>query len=241
MGSNTTVVHANDLQSVRLEIIFYLTLLITIVQAGYILWDVVTMLPGGARLFGLNETNTIVAISEISTVYLGFLAAYAGYKEFLRWTDTSAPETDRVPQEQVLRFRRGEIIVVFWILLLLIAMVLKAQHLIERLPNELERVALQAAGVLLGGWGSGRIRQTHRKMKAEQSHAADIHTEKILSFLETSEYIDNKSCQQVTGLGPFKCYRLLKLLEKQDLIEGAGATRGRKYRKKQGSEFSGER
>jgi hypothetical protein len=153
MGSNTTVVHANDLQNVRLEIIFYITLLITAVQAGYILWDIITMIPGGVRLFGLSGPNTIVAISEISTVYLGFLAAYAGYKEFLRWTDTAKPETDRIPQEQVLRFKRGEIIVVFWILLLLMAMVLKAQHLIGRLPNELERVAFQAAGVLLGGWG----------------------------------------------------------------------------------------
>jgi hypothetical protein len=84
MGKEKIVVSAGDLHNSRIEAIFYITLVITCIQAGYILWDLVSLVPGSDVLLGLEGPNTRTASPYMSALYLIFLGLYAGYKEFRR-------------------------------------------------------------------------------------------------------------------------------------------------------------
>ena len=88
-------VYSDDLKNMRVEAIFYLTLLVSLVLAGYILWDIYALL--------FHVQNTHFAVPEMSTAYLVFLAAYTGYKEYRRWMTDTPASRKVVPKEQVIR------------------------------------------------------------------------------------------------------------------------------------------
>jgi hypothetical protein len=229
-----SIVHADDLQSARLEVIFYFTLLITAVLAWYIFRDLATMLPGAQQFLGMSAPNDKFATPEMSNVYLLFLTAYTGYKEFRRWLDLNAKAgTDQaavvVPQAQLLRFRRGEVIVVFWALLWLLCSVIEAEHLIPRLLKELGRVALQAILIWLGGVFSEGAVRSRSKRKAETGTHAAAHAQKILDHVAANGPIYNEDCQNLTGLDKDKAYRLLQHLVAQGKLASEGKNKGKRY------------
>lgn len=220
-------IHAEDLQNSRIETIFYITLLITVVHSGFIIWDTGTM--------ALHRANDIVATGYMSTLYLAFLTAYAGYKEFVRWLKpakaANPEETEEViPQSSVLRYRRGELIVIFWVLLLILGITMYQLKVIERLPQELYRTAMQAVGIWLGTMASKGLSQ-RKKRKDLDALDDDSKFEKvILKHIEANGFVDNASCQQITGLDRNRAYRVLKKLADDGKVKvDSGTTRGVRY------------
>ena len=210
-----------------METVFYLTLLVTVVQAGFILWDLAAMLPGFGALVGLKEPNKIQTSSLMSNLYLALLGIYAGYKEFLRWT--GGPDGQEVPEEQVKRFRRGELIVTFWVVLAVIGLSIWQLRLIERMPNELFRTALQALGIMFGTYASKGLYGKAKKKSAETVMAESDARQKVIGYIKAKGSIDSEECRKECGLDRGRAYRLLEKLEKEGLIKSEGVKKGAKY------------
>ncbi|MFH1368047.1 MAG: hypothetical protein ABII64_02845 [Elusimicrobiota bacterium] len=215
-----------NLQDSRIETIFYVTLLITVVHSGFIIWDTGNM--------ALRRANEIVATGYMSTLYLAFLGAYAGYKEFVRWikpakTLTTEDEDVLIPKSQVLRYRRGEIIVVFWVLLLMTGISLFQLKLIERLPQELYRTAMQAVGIWLGTMASKGLSQRKKRKDSELLDDDLKYEQVILKHIGTTGFVDNASCQEITGLDRNRAYRLLRKLASDGKLKTEGGTKGARY------------
>ncbi|MCX5782006.1 MAG: hypothetical protein NT145_04805 [Elusimicrobia bacterium] len=213
------------LQNQRIETIFYLTLLVSIVQFGFILWDMFTLIPGVGALVGLRAPNAITSSGLMSLLYLALLGIYAGYKEFVRWTSSE----QEIPEEQVIRFKRGEFIVSFWIVLTVIALTIWQMRIIARMPNELFRTALQALGVMFGTYASKGLYKESSKKKAEDRTLVNDNQSKVIEYIKANGSIDNETCQKVFNLDRGRAYRLLERLEKQGLIKSEGTGKASKY------------
>jgi len=137
-----------------------------------------------------------------------------------------------VPQSQVLRYRRGEIIVIFWVLLLLLGISLYQLQLIARLPQELYRTAMQAVSIWLGTMASKGL---YGRKKRKDSDALDDDTKyelAIMKHIEANGFVDNTSCQAITGLDRNRAYRLLRKLASDGKLEVEGGTKGARYLRK---------
>jgi hypothetical protein len=235
-------ISAATLRGSRSEILFYLTFLVTIVHAGFILWDYITLLPGVPALIGLALPNTVWGSPTISTLYLALLASYAGYKEFKRWMES---DDAIVSEAQADAFRRGEAIIVFWVLFLLVAAAsAESLHIIPRLPYELFRTTMQVLAIMLGSYASRKIKQSKLKKKKTENDAEIISDEtalgaasnyderkqKVIEHLKTNPYIDNELCRNITGMDRHQAYRFLESLEKDGELPGEGKGKGRIYK-----------
>ena len=153
-----------------IEALFYVTLFVTVVQAGFIIWDFLTLFPLFSRIFGLSNPNTVYASSFMSNVYLALLGAYAGTKEVVRWLKPSLElSAATIKTEEKKKFKRGEIIVSFWVLFAVVAIAFWQLKLIDRLPNELVRTAVQAIGIMFGSSTSKGIKGLRSKSKAKNN------------------------------------------------------------------------
>ena len=217
----------NNLQNQRIETIFYLTLLVSIVQLGFILWDMVTLIPGFGAFVGLKAPNAITSSGLMSSLYLALLGIYAGYKEFVRWTSSE----QEVPEEQIIRFKRGEFIVTFWVVLAVAALTIWQMKIIPRMPNELFRTALQALGIMFGSYASKGLFKKSSKRKAEDTKLAGGFSSKILDYISQNGSIDNEACQSLTGLPRYSALRVLRKLEKDRVLRREGKGKGIKYLK----------
>ena len=226
MNQQTT---GTSLQNQRIETIFYLTLLVSIVQFGFILWDMVTLVPGVGALVGLKAPNAITSSGLMSSLYLALLGIYAGYKEFVRWTDASTSLSAEIPQEQVIRFKRGEFIVSFWIVLTVIALMIWQMKIIARMPNELFRTALQALAIMFGSYASKGLYTKSSKKKAEDQTLVNDNQGKVIEYIKANGSIDNEACQKVFNLDRGRAYRLLEKLEKQGVVKSEGTGKASKY------------
>jgi hypothetical protein len=221
MGNSGKVIHVDDLQNIQLETVFSLLALYTVVIAFYIIRDMVTMLPGAVQFFSMPGLNTKVATPVMSNCYLILLAGYTGYKEFVRYQNLQAsPDAEViVPKDQLLRYRRREVIVVFWVLLLMLAQVLNAEGLTPRLPMELSPIAMKAMGIWLAGLCTKGVLTRGRKKTVVAGRSRDELAQIIIGYLKVHATIDNAGCQAVTGLKRYPAIRLLKKLEKQGILE----------------------
>jgi hypothetical protein len=197
--------------------------------------DLVTMLPGAVTFFRMNGPNSRFATADMSNVYLLFLTAYTGYKEFRKWFDLRSADPTKlasqlvVPKDQVVRFRRGEVIVAFWTLLFVVTLVIQAEGLIPRLPKELARVAVQAICIWMGGLFSEGALRSHKQKKADDYANTTSHAQKILDHIDANGAIYNEECQNITGLSSSKAYRLLQRLVSEGELVTDGKNKGKRY------------
>ncbi|MFH1825603.1 MAG: hypothetical protein ABH873_10350 [Candidatus Firestonebacteria bacterium] len=230
----------NQIKNDRVGKFFYLTLIITILHGGFILWDLFCLIIGKA--------NTVYSAAAFSNIYLIALSGYAGYKEFVRWMESPYDSNEEVAKEKILRFKRGEIITTLWILLYLACLTIERFHLISRLPFELERTALQVFAIVVGTYGSkslfiGRA----RKILKSGSHInqstgnaldgtiilSDEECEaKVIEFIEKNGGINNEQCRQILMIERGKSYRILENMEKKGKIFAEGMGRAITYRKR---------
>src|SRR5271157_5872192 len=69
-----------------MEGLFYFVLLVSAAQAGFIVWDLLTMMPWFISITGLANPKNITGTADLSNLYLALLAGYGGVKELLRWS-----------------------------------------------------------------------------------------------------------------------------------------------------------
>jgi hypothetical protein len=212
----------------RSEILFYLTLLITIVHAGFIFWDFITSIPLFAKLIGIAE-NKIFASGYMSTLYLALLGAYAGHKEIKRWTTTQPTLT-----YEENKFGRGELIVSGWIIFCAISISFWQMNIIPRLPNELFRTTLQVVGIIFGTYTSKGI---YSRVKGKRVKSITIEDQEgksaenmIMEYVKEHGKIDNKSCQKLLGINDDQAYYILSKLVREGKLLQDGKGRNACYK-----------
>ncbi|MFH1823942.1 MAG: hypothetical protein ABH873_01785 [Candidatus Firestonebacteria bacterium] len=224
----------DKIRNERVEKFFYLTLIITILHGGFVLWDLVCLIIG--------RQNTIYSSGAFSNIYLIALSGYAGYKEFVRWMESPYGSDEEVAKEKILRFKRGEIITTLWILLYLACLTIERFHLISRLPFELERTALQVFAVVVGTYGSkslfiGRARSKTGNDGKDASKKQELNSAeqeaKILAIIDSEGSISNDRCREILGADRNRVYRVLEKMEKEGRIKTEGIGKNIKYVKSQ--------
>lgn len=104
---------ASPLAKIRqewMEGVFYFVLVVAAAHAGFIVWDLLTMMPWFTNLTGLANPKGITGTADMSNLYLALLAGYGGVKEFLRWTGHPSYQPAATPEdeeEQEVWFFRG--------------------------------------------------------------------------------------------------------------------------------------
>ena len=208
------------------EFLFKLTFFITIVHAGFIFWDFLTLIQPFNKFAGIIEENSVYSSGSMSTLYLAILGIYAGRKEIKRWTQNSGIEI----AEQQSTSNRGEFIVGTWVVFTVVTLVFQQLHIISRMPHELFRTALQVIGVIFGTYTS---RDLHKRKKGGIQNIQDSNLQskdKIIEFIKSNGFIDNASCQKLLNLDRNKAYILLNSLEKEGVLVQEGSRKGSIYK-----------
>lgn len=156
-----------------MDALFYATLAMGLYEAGLIVLDLLTMMPWFTQLIGMTAPNVRYATPELSNIYLGFLLAYAGGKEFSKWTryrniDLASVTVEELEERSEL-FTRGTLIMFSWLALLCACKVVKDLYPLERLPYEVFRVAMQTLGVWTGTQALGDARKSSLKRKVKEA------------------------------------------------------------------------
>lgn len=239
---NTT----GQVRNAAVERLFYVTLIVAVVHCGFILWDLTTMF--------LMVKNDIVASSLMSNLYLILIGGYAGFKEIKRWLSKN-PENVIMPEEKIIQFQRGEIIVYSWVFLFIAAVVLSQVKMISRMPMELTRTTIQSVTLLIATIGSRWVYQNKKQLRIadsglrikevtenEKGQAApppkgtpntDWECEvKVTEYIEKNGEITNDDVRAMLGIDRNRAYRFLEKLEKEGKIISSGEKKGAKYVKK---------
>jgi uncharacterized membrane protein len=224
---DTKIKILDTLRNERTEKIFYITLLVTVMHGGLVLWDLFCLI--------IKKENGVFSSSTFSNVYLLFLGAYAGYKEFVRWMESSSTEDEDVSKQNIIRIRRGEYIAFTWIVLLIVCLMLKSLLLIPRLPYELERTAIQVFSVVIGTFASRSLFIRRAKKRVESGIPAEsnidfIEAEKrILAYVAERGSIDNEEVRKITGFARGMAYKTLERLESEKKLKAEGTGKSIKY------------
>jgi hypothetical protein len=207
----------------QLEGIFFITLVIALIHAGFIIWDIFTMIPGADKLISFKYPNTIFASAMMNNLYLTLLSVYAGYKEFNRWTGKT-----KQLEQKIRRIKRGEMIVLFWVILTIIGITIMQIQLIPRLPKELFRTTLQVLGIFFGTYASKKLFDKSMGM-VERDDLTNENRELILTHIELNGFITPKQCRELTGISRVQTYRIVHYMIKAGLIKSQGQTNNVKY------------
>lgn len=240
----------NNLQSVRsdnalrraqrewMNGFYKFLLLYTAVYAGCLVWDMLALMPD------LGITAPALPAEEMNLAYISLLGIYGGSKEFLRWKSAEAFAPEEVA-ERARWFSMGGAITMGWLCLMLVAMVMKSAELIERLPQDVVRVALEVTGIFTGTNLSKTLLHSRVKNKfaavpsaggeeyAEEAggpRISDQHRQQVLAYLKTNSSINNEACRELTKLNGRQAGRLLNDLEELGFLLGEGTGKGKFYR-----------
>lgn len=220
MNNGVKMEDKNFQKSVGSDILFKLTMFVTIIHALFIFWDFLMLIPFVSVSLKIAE-NKIVSTGTLSTLYFALLGVYAGHKELKRWT--SAPEN--ISEEILKRSQRGEMIVSGWVIFCVIAIIFWQLHVIQRLPNELFRTTLQVIGVIFGTHTSKSLYSKKQKkaldeMSAMTEQDKEAQKIKIIEIVKSQGKIDNKTCQDTLKIDRYRAYYLFsELIEEGKLVK----------------------
>lgn len=222
-----------QVRSAAVERLFYVTLIVAIIHCGFILWDLGTM--------ALGVKNEVVASSLMNNLYLILIGGYAGFKEMKRWLSKN-PADSVMPEEKVIQFQRGEIIVYSWVFLFIVTVVLSQVKMIARMPMELTRTTIQSVTLLIATLGSRWVYQNKKAATSDKGQGTgedekgqsmtDGECEvKVMEYIEKNGGITNKELRDITGLDRGKSYRILEKMEKDGKIKPDGTFKDVVYKK----------
>jgi hypothetical protein len=164
----------------------------------------------------------------MGNIYLGFLAAYVGRKEYVRWV--SAPESDVLSKYVLLKLTRGEVIIVAWAMLTGLAGFIWQMGYINEVPQTLvwtlgEVVALWCGTSVLKYFKAASTTATVKETK----NTIENFGERAVDYCKEKGSICNEDCQREFGLGRGQAYRLLKALVSDKRLKETGAGKASKY------------
>jgi hypothetical protein len=218
-----------EVRRAEADVLYGLVLMFTYGQLGLVVWDLLMQLPGLALLLHVKDAGAVHSFGELTTAYLGFLAAYIGRNAWLKYSGKE--DAEQAPSYVILRIKRGYFYLGLWGTLSFVAYMLKGMAVINRLPYEL---VITTAGVAAALLGDKAIKGFLDKRAAGQLLAADTAASKhdtIMGYVAAHQKITNKECRQVTGLSEAHVTRQFDALVKEGRLRRQGEGRGVYYEK----------
>lgn len=204
--------------------VYYLIFLGTIVLAGFIIWDMISLIR--------NAENEIFAHTELAELYVKLLFAFGGYREIMRWV--SKGDQDSLGHIYYRKIVRGDRIVCFWICLSILAVSLKQLLVITRIPHTLLYATEWSMYVLLGTRVSKYAFNKSKAGRSRSRGAADSQDDedfklKVIGYITSHGRITNDECQKEFNLTKSQSYYGLSCLCKKKVLKAVGRGKGRKY------------
>ena len=175
------------------------------------------------RELGLPFTSSML----MGHLYLTFLAAYVGQKEFVRWFKRA--DTDILTEAEGRKITRGSYIVIGWGVFTGLVAFIWQSGMIAEVPNVLLYTLGEIVALLCGTEVSKYLR-TRQAVKGKQyisNH--ENYADRVIDICKAKGKIDNSDCQNEFGLGKDQAYRLLTGLEKSGKLKAVGNGRYRYY------------
>lgn len=150
-------------------------------------------------------------------VYIALTAAYAADKEIRRWAGTPEPP------------RKGSFFVYLWLLLYLIAFMLRSFRPEFALPEELGKVVLQVLGIFFGSRASKYIWEARWADDGLQTTDDGGRQAKILDMIKAQGQVTNREVADALHVSAASAKRILADLVDRGQIRLMGEKRGAFY------------
>jgi len=209
-----------------LEVMFYLSVFFGLLHFCAILGQIVLMI--AHTTFGREFSFKLNSSMAMGYMYLTFLAAYVGPKEFVRWLKRSDDEI-LSPLESK-KITRGLYIVVGWALFTGIVILFKDMGLISAVPETLLYTTGEVVALLIGTEVSKYLRTRQAAGLKQDSAVQADYSDKVLDYCREKGSIDRSECCNEFGLSNDQSYRLLKKLVSQKRVVEYGENKGRRYK-----------
>jgi len=221
-ATGTTVGQAKETWS---EVMFYLALFFGVLHFSAILMQVVGMFAHTAlrKEFAVPFQSSVM----MGNVYLAFLAAYVGQKEFVRWLKRADDEI--LSGTDAKKVTRGIYIVIIWAVFTGVVMYVKSMSFIAEVPDTLYYTLGEVLALLCGTEASKYLRNRQATKRNQTASSIENYGDRAIDLCKAKGSIDNELCQMEFGLSRDQAYRLLNKLENTGKIKAVGMGKATKY------------
>jgi hypothetical protein len=219
-------VSVGRIRNLWLEVMFYLSLFFGALHFAGILGQVAGMVMHAAlhREPGFALTSSML----MGHLYLTFLAAYVGPKEFVRWFRLTDDEVLSAAESR--KITRGIYIVVGWAVFTGLVVLLKNMSLVAEVPETLLYTLGEVVALLCGTEASKYLR-TRQAARGRQDAATRADCgDRVLDYARAHGSLDRLECQNECGLTEDQAYRLLKKLVAEKKLVEFGENKNRRYK-----------
>jgi hypothetical protein len=161
-------------------------------------------------------------------LYLMFLAAYVGPKEFLRWRNRTDDEVLSPSENR--KVTRGLCIVVGWAAFAGMTTLLWEAGLVAEVPETLLYTLGEVVAIFCGTEVSKYLRARQAVQGRQDASLNDNYADQVLDYAREHGGIDRPECQHAFGLTEDQSYRLLKRLVREKKLAEFGENKGRRYK-----------
>ncbi|OGS20515.1 MAG: hypothetical protein A2252_01120 [Elusimicrobia bacterium RIFOXYA2_FULL_39_19] len=209
-----------------LEVMFYLSLFFGVLHFFAILGQVVFM--AAHTVFAKEFTFGLRSSMLMGHLYLTFLAAYVGPKEFVRWLKRTDDEVMTLSENK--KITRGMYIVIGWAVFTGVVVFLWQLSIVNEVPETLLYTLGEVVALLCGTEASKYLRNRSATQGKQDTAISINYADKVLDYCKTNNSIDRIACQKEFGLSEDQAYRLLKKLVSQKKLVEFGENKGRRYK-----------
>lgn len=221
-NQTTTVGQAKETWS---EVMFYLALFFGLLHFATIFMQVVGMFTH--TTLGREIAVPFQSSLMMGNVYLAFLAAYVGQKEFVRWLKRA--DEDVLSETDTKKITRGIYIVITWSVFTGLVMFVKSMSFIAEVPDTLYWTLGEVLALFCGTEASKYLRNRQATQKKRDANDNYNFGDRAVEFCRQKGSIDNQACQMEFGLSQDQSSRLLSGLVKAGKLKAEGYTNARKY------------
>ena len=209
-----------------LEVMFYLSVIFGLMHFTAILAQVVLMV--AHTTFGKELSFQLSSSMTMGHLYLTFLAAYVGPKEFVRWLKRS--DEDILSQAETTKITRGLYIVVGWALFTGIVVLFRDMGVINAVPEALLYTTGEVVALLIGTEVSKYLRNRQAIGARQDTSTMANYADKVLDYCRQKGSISRLECQNEFGLSEDQSLRLLQRMVKGTALVEFGEARNRRYK-----------
>lgn len=211
-------------RGVWLEVMYYLSCFFGVLYLAGVLGQVAGMVAHTAfkTELGVKLTSSVL----MGNLYLTFLAAYVGPKEFVRWMKKTDDEILSPIENKMIT--RGAVIVAGWAVLTGIAALFQQMSWITEVPETLLYTLSEVVALFCGTEVSKFLRVQAAQTKKDAVTHANF-GDRAVAYAKEHDGIGNEECQKEFGLTKGQAYRLLNRLAKAGQLKTAGAGKATRY------------
>jgi hypothetical protein len=209
-----------------LEVMFYLSVFFGLLHFASLFAQVGGMILNTA--FHIEASFKLKSSMLMGHLYLTFLAAYVGPKEFVRWMKRTDEEA--LTEAEGKKITRGLYIVVGWAGFTGITALLWQMSFINEVPETLLYTLGEVVTLLCGTEVSKYLRTRQASQVKQDTANQNNFADKVLDYAKVHGSIDTGECCNEFGMSDDQAYRLLKRLVTDKKLVEFGEKRGRKYK-----------